>query len=282
MLVTLAALLLASAPLDEAKGHLKAGKVDEVFFALDGKTLPDGEKPEASRVLADAGKKALSAKDGVMALSLGKMAIKLDKTNVLALEVSSRASRELEQFTDAENFADAWLKAEPASTEAAVWRAELSIDAGDWSGALALLDTVKTKSTATAKAKQLRDRAEKELASRQSGLSGLRQLERDLAKAQTEYQASGRTVTASATPSRSGGIVLYGTTWCGYCKKARDYFKKKGVQFVDKDVEKDEGAAKELADKAARTGARVSGVPVIDVRGTLVMGFDVQRIEKLL
>lgn len=284
MLATVAALILASAPLDEARGHLKAGKVDEVFFALDGKTLPEGEKPEASKVLSEAGRKALTSKDAVMALQLGKMAIKLDKTNVSALEVSSRASRSLDQYTDAETFADQWLKAEPASTEAAVWRAELHIDAGDWSQALALLDTVKTKSTATAKAKQLRDRAEKELASRQTGLSGLRALERDLARAQAEHRSMGgdTAVASAAAVPKNNGVILYGTSWCGFCKKAKEYFKKKGVAFIEKDVEKDEGAARELADKAAAAGAKVTGVPVIDVRGTLVQGFDQPRLERLL
>jgi glutaredoxin len=282
MLLTVAALLLASAPLDEAKGHLKAGKVDEVFFALDGKTLPDGEKPEASKVLADAGKKALANKDAVMALQLGKMASKLDKTNLAALELSSRASRALEQFTDAETFADQWLKPDPANAEAAVWRAELHIDAGDWSQALKLLDTVKAKGPASGKAKQLRDRAEKELASRQTGLSGLRALERDLARAQAEHRSlGGDTAVASAAP-KNEGVILYGTSWCGFCKKAKEYFRKKGVAFTEKDVEKDAGAAKELADKAAAGGVRVTGVPVIDVRGTLVQGFDQSRLERLL
>jgi glutaredoxin len=282
MLPALAALaFLASAPLDEAKGHLKAGRIDDVFFALDGKTLPDGEKAEAARVLADAGKRALGNKDAVMALQLAKMAIKLSPEQVSGLEVASRASRALEQFSDAEAQADAWLKAEPASTEAAIWRAELSCDAGDWSEALALLDTVKTKSTATARAKELRARAEKELASRQTGLSGLRQLERDLARAQAEYRGSAQAQLASA-PARSNDIVLYGTAWCGYCKKARAYLKKKGVSFADKDVEKDPGAAQELGEKAARAGKNISGVPVIDVKGTLIQGFDQVQLEKLL
>lgn len=281
MLLAFAALVLAASPLEEAKGHLKAGRVDEVFFALDGKALTDAEKPEAAKVLADAGKRALANKDAVMSLQLAKMAAKLKPDLAPALEVGSRASRALEQFSDAEGLADQWLKAEPDSADAAVWRAELAIDAGDWSHALALLDGVKGKPPAQARA--LRSRAEKELAARQTGLSGLRQLERDLAKAQAEH-AAGRAdrpvEMAAAAPSDQ--VVLYGTSWCGYCKKARAYFQAKGVRFLDKDVEKDPAAAKELADKAARAGARVTGVPVIDVKGTLVQGFDQQRLEKLL
>jgi glutaredoxin len=280
ILPALAALALAaSPPLEEAKGHLKAGRVDEVFFALDGKALPDGEKAEAARVLAEAGRKALASKDAVMSLQLAKMATKLSPELAAALEVASRASRALEQFSDAEAIANAWLKAEPASAEAATWRAELACDAGDWSAALALLDGAKGKGPP--KAKELRARAEKELASRQTGLSGLRQLERDLAKAQSEYRTADR-VAVAAAPARTNDIILYGTAWCGYCKKAREYFKKKGVAFTDKDVENDDAARRELGEKAARAGKTISGVPVIDLRGTLIQGFDLPRIEKLL
>jgi glutaredoxin len=278
-LLTLVALSLAATPLDEAKDHLKAGRVDEVFFALDGKKLSDAEKPEAAKVLADAAKKSLEKNDGVMALQLAKMAGKLDPKNVGALEQGSRASRSLEQFQDAETMADAWLKAEPQSADAAVWRAELHLDAGEWTQALALLDPAKNKSP---KAKELRTRAEKELASRQTAISGLRQLERELAKAQSEYKPGDRDLTLASAGGGSGGVVLYGTSWCGYCKKAEAWLKKKGIPFQKKDVEKDQDAARELAAKATRAGARVSGVPVIDVKGTLVQGFDERRLEQLL
>ena len=54
------------------------------------------------------------------------------------------------------------------------------------------------------------------------------------------------------------------------------------IPFADKDVERDADAARELADKAAKMGIPTDRVPVIDVRGRLLLGFDKARIEALL
>ena len=54
------------------------------------------------------------------------------------------------------------------------------------------------------------------------------------------------------------------------------------IPFADKDVERDADAARELADKAAKMGIPTDRVPVIDVRGRLLLGFDKARIEMLL
>jgi glutaredoxin len=78
------------------------------------------------------------------------------------------------------------------------------------------------------------------------------------------------------------GVILYGTAWCGFCKAARAYLKERGVAFVDKDVEKDGHAAQELMRKMAAAGLAPGGVPVIDVHGTLLQGFDRARLDALL
>ena len=39
-------------------------------------------------------------------------------------------------------------------------------------------------------------------------------------------------------------VVVYGTSWCGYCAKTKDLLKSKGVSFLDKDIEKDAGCAR--------------------------------------
>ncbi len=84
-----------------------------------------------------------------------------------------------------------------------------------------------------------------------------------------------------AGPS-TGQVVLYSTSWCGACKSARQYLTGAGVPFVEKDIEKDQAAAQELLAKAKAAGVSPSGVPVLDVGGTLVQGFDQSRIEALL
>ena len=77
-------------------------------------------------------------------------------------------------------------------------------------------------------------------------------------------------------------VILYGASWCGACKQARQYFTRKGVPFVEKDIEKEPGARSEMLAKARDQGVNASGIPVIDVRGRLVGGFNAARIEQLL
>jgi len=90
----------------------------------------------------------------------------------------------------------------------------------------------------------------------------------------------------AAPPAATAGgppvVTIYGTSWCGACKAARQYFTSHKIPFADKDVERDADAARELAAKAAKMGIPTDRVPVIDVRGRLLLGFDRARIETLL
>lgn len=72
-------------------------------------------------------------------------------------------------------------------------------------------------------------------------------------------------------------VTIYTTPTCGFCQQAKRYFQSHGVQYKEVDVSTDQDAAMDLV---LRT--RQFGVPVIDVDGTLVIGFDVRRLEKLL
>jgi glutaredoxin len=90
---------------------------------------------------------------------------------------------------------------------------------------------------------------------------------------------------APATPPPAGGppvVTIYGTSWCGACRAAREYLTGRKIPFADKDIEKDPEAARELTTKAAKMGIPTDRVPVIDVRGRLLLGFDRARIEALL
>jgi len=92
-------------------------------------------------------------------------------------------------------------------------------------------------------------------------------------------------VAAPSAPARAGGppvVTIYGTSWCGACKAARQYFSSHNIPFADKDIERDADAARELAAKASKMGIPTDRVPVIDVRGRLLLGFDRARIETLL
>ncbi len=77
-------------------------------------------------------------------------------------------------------------------------------------------------------------------------------------------------------------VTIYGTSWCGACRAARQYLTERRVPFADKDIERDPAAARELAEKAAKMGIPTDRVPIIDVRGRLLQGFDRARIDALL
>jgi glutaredoxin len=77
-------------------------------------------------------------------------------------------------------------------------------------------------------------------------------------------------------------VILYGTRWCGACAQARSWLTRRGVAFVDKDIEADPKAQAEMARKMKRAGMQLGGVPVIDVGGKLLLGFDEGELERLL
>jgi glutaredoxin len=77
-------------------------------------------------------------------------------------------------------------------------------------------------------------------------------------------------------------VTIYGTSWCGACRAARQYLTERRIPFADKDIERDAAAARELGEKAAKMGVPTDRVPIIDVRGRLLQGFDRARIDALL
>ncbi len=87
---------------------------------------------------------------------------------------------------------------------------------------------------------------------------------------------------AGTGPGGTPVVTIYGTSWCGACRAAREYLTQRRVPFADKDVERDPAAARELSDKASKLGIPTDRVPIIDVRGRLLQGFDRARIDALL
>ncbi len=276
--MTLLLLLLTASPLEAAKAHLQKGQLDEVLFDLEGKTLGAAERPEAVKVLAAASKAALEAKDAVMADHFAGMALKLDAKSPLGLEAAARAAFAQQQFAEAEKHADAWIAVEPSSQAARLLRAELAAEAGDWDVVLRHVELGKLDSP---RARALEARARTEKGEKAAALSELQSLQRKMDEA-ARRPAPAPSVEPRPMPSRTGEIVLYGTSWCGYCKKAREWLTRKGVSFIDRDIEKDEDAASELARKAQAAGVKPRGVPVIDVRGKLILGFDPRQIDAAL
>lgn len=74
-------------------------------------------------------------------------------------------------------------------------------------------------------------------------------------------------------------VIIYSTTWCGYCGMLKKYLDDKGVAWVEKDIEKERDSYQELMEKMQGS---VRGVPVSDIHGTMVTGFDRPAIDAAL
>jgi glutaredoxin-like YruB-family protein len=74
-------------------------------------------------------------------------------------------------------------------------------------------------------------------------------------------------------------VVVYSTNWCAYCKMAKQYLSSKDVAVEEKNIEENQDAHKELMDKI---GGNFRGVPVIDIAGTIIFGFDRAKIDAAL
>jgi glutaredoxin len=87
---------------------------------------------------------------------------------------------------------------------------------------------------------------------------------------------------AAAKPSTRTVVIIYGAEWCGACHDAARYLRRKGVPYVEKDIEKEPEAAREMQQKLASRGLRGGSIPVIDVRGKVMVGFDPGQIDAAL
>ncbi len=72
-------------------------------------------------------------------------------------------------------------------------------------------------------------------------------------------------------------VKIYTTTHCPYCVMAKEFFKKNNVKYTEINVEEDEAAAEEMIEKSGQMG-----VPVIDINGEIIVGFNKPAIEKAL
>jgi len=80
---------------------------------------------------------------------------------------------------------------------------------------------------------------------------------------------------AEEAKTRRQRVVMYSTTWCGVCKKAKRYFKEKNIPFREYDVETSAKGKQDFA----RLGGR--GVPIILVGDMRMNGFTRTRFERL-
>lgn len=79
------------------------------------------------------------------------------------------------------------------------------------------------------------------------------------------------------TYSMDTNIIIYSADWCAYCHAAKEYLDKLGVKYTEKNVEEDPSNAQESVNKSQQMG-----IPVLDIKGTIIVGFDRPKIDEAL
>jgi glutaredoxin len=94
--------------------------------------------------------------------------------------------------------------------------------------------------------------------------------------------AGGPAPITTTKPSARALVIIYGAEWCGACHDAARYLRRKGIPYVEKDVEKDPSAAREMQQKLEKRGLHTGSIPVLDVRGKIVVGFNSAEVDAAL
>lgn len=72
-------------------------------------------------------------------------------------------------------------------------------------------------------------------------------------------------------------VIMFSTPTCSFCNNAKRYFRENKIRFTDVDVSKDQKAAMDMQRKTGQTG-----VPVILINNRPIVGFDKNKIDKIL
>lgn len=72
-------------------------------------------------------------------------------------------------------------------------------------------------------------------------------------------------------------VLIYSTPTCPWCQLTKKWLEEKGVDYKDFNVAEDEVKAQEMIKKSGQMG-----VPVLDINGTIIIGFNPEKIEEAL
>lgn len=72
-------------------------------------------------------------------------------------------------------------------------------------------------------------------------------------------------------------VTVYSTPTCPFCIRAKQFLKDSNIQFIDYDVGSDPAKADEMIKKSGQMG-----VPVLDIEGEVIVGFDKEKIKETL
>ena len=78
-------------------------------------------------------------------------------------------------------------------------------------------------------------------------------------------------------PAKKPKVKVYSTPTCPYCHAAKEFLKENKIAFEDIDVSKNQDKAQEMIEKSGQMG-----VPVIEIDGTIIVGYDKEAIKKAL
>ncbi len=76
---------------------------------------------------------------------------------------------------------------------------------------------------------------------------------------------------------KNNKVKVYSTAFCPYCVTVKEFLKSLGVKFEEIDVSQDGAAQREMIEKSGQMG-----VPVIEIDGKIVVGFDREKISQIL
>ncbi len=79
------------------------------------------------------------------------------------------------------------------------------------------------------------------------------------------------------TKSSDTKITIYSAQWCAFCKMVKQYLTDRQLKFTEIDIEQDQDSARLILDKTGQMG-----VPVIDIDGIWILGFDRVKIDAAL
>ncbi len=72
-------------------------------------------------------------------------------------------------------------------------------------------------------------------------------------------------------------VTIYSADWCAFCHAAKQYLDSLGIKYVEKNIEEKREYAEEAMQKSRQTG-----IPVLDIDGTIIVGFDRPKIDTTL
>ena len=72
-------------------------------------------------------------------------------------------------------------------------------------------------------------------------------------------------------------VIVYSTSTCPWCDKAKEFLKENNIEFEERNAQENPEYANELQEKSGGVG-----VPVLDIDGTIIIGFNEKKIREVL